>query len=70
MSQVMQSENQTDLLYMMRHKFKTIHLRIQAEVLTNEIMFNKIHSGLQADDLTNESNVQDNAIRASGINSN
>ena len=70
MSQVMQSGNQRDLLYMMRHLFKIIHLRIQAEVLTNEIMFNKIHSGLQADDLTNESNVQDNAIRDSDINPN
>ena len=70
MSQVMHSGNQTDLLYKMKQLFKTIHLRIQAELVTNEIMFYKILSRLQADDLTNEPNVQDNAIRDSSINPN
>ena len=66
----MQSGNQADLLYIMKQLFKTIQLRTQAEVLTNEIMLNNIHSGLQADDLTNEYHVQNNAIRDSGINPN
>ena len=47
--------------------FNIIYLGKQAEVLTNEIMFNKMHSVIQADLLTNELNFQDNSDRESGI---
>ena len=57
-------------LYLMNQLFKTIHLRNQAEVLSNNEMFKKIHSGIQAELLTNELNIQNYAVRESGINPN
>ena len=70
MFKIMQSGNQTDPSYIIKQFLKIVHLGNQAEVLTNELIFNKMHSGIQADLLTNELNIQDNAVRETGITSN
>ena len=63
----MQSGNHTYLLFIIKQLFNIIYLGKRAEVMTNEIIFNKIHSEIQADLLKNESNVEDNDDRESGI---